>query len=108
MDYLLDFVNKFVEIMKNIFLWAFDLIVDVLKTAVFFIFDGALAVIQAFLSALDLGSYALSYASYWGALPSQLVYLLNACMVPQALTLLAGAYTIRFIINLIPGAFTRV
>ncbi|MBI5847507.1 MAG: hypothetical protein HZB31_06080 [Nitrospirae bacterium] len=108
MQALIDFINNFWESCKNFINWIFELLIPVLAKVFQFIMDIVFRVVKEFLSALDFGSYGLSYASHWLSLPDQLIYLLNACMVPQALTLLAGAYTLRFVLNLIPASFTRV
>jgi len=108
MDWFRDFINSFWESLRNFALWVLDLFIDTLSYALPFILDGIFSVVTALVAGLDLGSYALSYASAWGLLPSQLIYLLNACYVPQCLTIMAGAHAIRFILNLIPASFTRI
>lgn len=108
LQWLIDFVNGFWTALYNALTWCFDTLSDVLVNVVSLIFEGIFTVIVAIVGSFDLSSLALSYASSWGLLPPQLVYVLIATGIPQGLQLLAMAYTIRFILNLIPAAFTRV
>lgn len=80
----------------------------VLTSFILFVLDGIFTVILAFVSSLDLSSLVFTQAALWSDLPPQAIYFINACGLPQGCTLIAGAMTIRLLLNLLPAAVTRV
>lgn len=101
-------LNEFWNLIVDGFTWVLEAFQIVFKFIFFTIFDGILIIVEGFFSTLDLSAIAFSYAAEWSHLPSQSIWIINQIALPQALTLLAGAYLIRLTLNLIPAALTRV
>ncbi|MBF0330158.1 MAG: DUF2523 domain-containing protein [Nitrospirae bacterium] len=108
MNAIINFFASFWEFLKSALSWTVGALGDVMQGVLSVFFEGFFAIVYALVASLDLGTYTLSLASTWGALPTQAVYLLNAIGIPQGLTMLAYAYGIRLILNLIPASITRV
>ncbi len=102
------FFNAMVAFFVAILKWCLDGVLFVLKSALYYAFDGLLTAIQTIFTAIDVGSFAVSYAAKWSDLPPQLIYFIDAIGIPQCVVMLAGAMSIRMLINLIPAEFTRV
>lgn len=107
MDYLLQFLNDFVTILKNIAQWLLDGILSVLDSVFYGIFDILLTTVTTIISTIDVTGLALNYASMWGLLPGPLVWFIQAVGLSTGLSMM-GAYGIRFVLNLIPASITRV
>lgn len=108
MTYIKSFLSVFWEIVYMVFEWALDGCLFVIKSALFFIFDGILSIIEALFSSIDFGVLTSSTLCNWAGLPPQMIYLLNACGIPQCISILVAAIGIRMLINLIPAEFTRI
>ena len=72
------------------------------------ILDGLFLVVETALAAIDVSSIVFNYAASWSALPTQLVWLINASGLPQCFAILGAAYLIRLTLNVIPASLTRV
>lgn len=105
---IMSFINSFFSTIQSLLGWCLDGLMYVLKTALYFPFDGLLTMITGIVSALNFSSLAISSATTWGAMPPQLIYIINAVGFPQGLSILASAYVIRMTLNLIPAALTRI
>ena len=105
---LIEWISSFWDTVLDALAWVFDGLLLILQFACYSIFDGILIVIESFFNTLDLSSIAFSYAAQWSNLPPQSIWFLNEIALPQALTILAGAYIIRLLLNLIPTWATRV
>ena len=112
---ILDFISKvwsyitgFADILFNIGKWCLDAVVYVLLNIPFYLFKTGLAIVHGFVSLISVGSLAVDISSGWGLIPPQLAYLIGQTGIDTGLSMLATAYAIRFGLNLIPGAFTRV
>ncbi len=88
--------------------WALDGVVSGLKYVAYGIFDGMLSVVTSILAALNISQIAFDAAGAWGLIPSQLLWLITQCGIPQGVSLVMWAVTIRLGLNLIPGWLTRV
>ena len=108
MQWLVDFVNGFATILINILSTVLHWLVVILGTVIGLLFTGLLTIVYTIISALDLGSWALNSASYWGYLDPTICFLLVSTGVPTGMSMLGSAYLIRFVLNLIPAEFTRV
>lgn len=108
MNIFYDFINAFWSGLQAVLSWLLDGALYVLKAALYFPFDGLLTCISSFVSALDLSGILFTSATTWGALPPQLLYVLNQIALPQCLSLMLYAYIIRLTLNLIPAALTRI
>ncbi len=119
MQWLKDYLNSFWTTAYNFLLWLVESffflcfwllkgIAEVIGWVVYTIFDGFLVVIHGFFSALDLSALAFSHAAAWSSLPAQVVWFVDQIGIAQCFTMLAAAFSIRLLLNLIPGTFTRV
>lgn len=89
-------------------LWVLDALVYILKAVPYLILDGLLSSVYLFVSALDLSAVVFQWAAGYALIPPQAIYFIVAIGFPQFVTLVAGAYVVRFLLNLIPAVFTRV
>ncbi|BCS53913.1 DUF2523 family protein [Geobacter sp. SVR] len=101
-------VNAICSFLMIALKWLLDGAVVVIKSVLYFIFDGLLTVILAIFQAIDLSALLTTSALSWAGLPDQLIWFLNAVNVPQGLTILLSSIGIRMAINLIPAEFTRL
>ena len=108
MSGIMAFINTFFHTIQTLLGWVLDGLLYVLKTALFFPFDGLLTVVSGLISALDVSNVIVSSASTWSGMPPQLLYIVNAIGLPQGLSMLAYAYGLRMTLNLIPAALTRI
>lgn len=88
--------------------WALDALIYILKAVVWLILDGFFTVVLAFVSALDFSSVVFQWTSAYTFIPAQAVYIMQAIAFPQFVTLIASAYVIRFLLNILPSWATRV
>jgi len=101
-------INALFTFFQTLFKWALDGVLYVLKAALYFVFDGLLTIVTTIFGAIDVSTLMVNSAANWAQLPPQAIYLMSACGIPQCLSMMASAITIRMIINLIPAEFTRV
>lgn len=105
---ILSFLNSFISIIFKIITWLLEGLVWVFTKIIYFTLDGFFSVIIAFINGIDLSGVMPYIQSSWGTLPAQIIWLANAIGLPQGLGILASAYLIRMLLNLIPAAFTRI
>jgi hypothetical protein len=109
MDWLKSFVNEFFFFVKNFGTWFLDAIFDGLFIIPYFFFDGFLTIVHGFFISLDTTSTtSFSYAAHWANLPPELIYIVNAVDLPQALSIVSSGILVRMLINLIPATLTRI
>ena len=108
MSALINFANSFLSVLTTAFTWLLDGAILVIQSAFYFIYDGLLTTITAFVNSLDLSTLAFNSLTTWGLMPDQLLYVINQIGLPQGLTMVFYAYVIRLSLNLIPAALTRV
>ena len=110
--WLLDGIYKalfwFLEGLYILLKFLIDGTLTILKVLFVWSFDGALTLVHAFVDSLDFSNVVFNYFGDWGLLSPQALYVVNQSGIPQGLTLLAYAISIRVLLNLIPAAFTRV
>ncbi|MBI4690419.1 MAG: hypothetical protein HY754_09170 [Nitrospirae bacterium] len=97
-----DAVIWVLESLSTVADWLTDAIVYVVKGVLFLIFDGVLLTIQTIVSTLDLSAISLQWAAGKGLIPVQAAYLMCAIGFPQFVSIIAAAFAVRFIINMIP------
>lgn len=102
------FINSFFSTLQNLLTWVLDGVLYVFKAGFWFILDGVLTAITVFFSLLDVGSHITSIAGYFGLLPTQMIYLIQAIGLPLGLSILLWGMLIRMVINLIPSWITRL
>lgn len=108
LSWLWNFFAHFFGWLYDVATWILDGLLYVLKTFLFFPFDGLLTCIEGFFSALNFSSVLFTSTSVWGGAPPQFIWILNACGFPQCLSLIAAAFLVRLTLNLIPSWATRV
>jgi len=102
------FWDRILEILYIPFVWVFNGLILVNGYLFFYIFSGFITVVTNLLDILDVfGSFEILTAELVG-LPPPMIYLMNQSGFLYALNIILAAYALRFTINLIPGAITRV
>lgn len=106
--WLYDFVNSFWQALYDTVVWFGDGIVFCVQAVIYWILDIFFTIIIALLGTLDFSALVTNITLSWAGVPTQLIYLINQCYIPQGLTILGSSYLIRLILNLIPSWITRV
>lgn len=91
-----------------IFTWAFNGLLYVIAYPLLFVLDGVLAAFYMIFSVMNFSSLVFDWIGTFAGLPPALLYLLDACGFPAGLTIVSTAIGVRIILNLIPGAVTRI
>jgi len=106
---LSQFLDFIVDQLISIGHWILDGFVFIIGKIFYFIFDVLLSVIEQLIHAVDFVQFQTLHAfSNWNLLPPQILYVLYKLHFAQILTVIAAAYMIRKLLDLIPAAFTRV
>ena len=105
---IIDWLSSFWGFIEKALLWILDGFILLLQFVVYTILDGLFLVVETALAAIDVSAIVFNYAASWSALPTQLVWLINAVGLPQCFAILGAAYIIRLTLNVIPATFTRV
>lgn len=108
MDFLVSFFKQFWTLILEHINWTLDALAKVLSFFVFTLLDGFFTVIHAFISLIDFSAIAFNFGAQYANLPPTLIWLVNQTAIPQGLTYIGLAVTIRLTLNLIPAAFTRI
>lgn len=103
-----NWILKFFDSLGNIASWLLDGIIYIFLSIPYLLFKIFLSIIHGIVSVLNVGSFAVDLASGWGLLPSQLAFLIGQIGLDVGLSMLAFAYGIRFLLNLIPASVTRI
>jgi len=105
---ILSWVSTFWNTIKSVITDTLELLFSVIGWVLYCVFDGLLAVIYAVVNGLDLSVVAFDMASEWSSMPEQLVWLVKELGIPQCLTVISGALTLRLLLNILPAALTRI
>lgn len=105
---LLQFLIDLGKKLQSILYWFTDKIHDVLVGLWNWIVDSLCYLVENFFRALDFHNSLFDSAGAFAGLPSQAIYVMNQCGVDNAITIVMSAILIRVMLNLIPGALTRV
>ena len=109
LDYIESFLGQFWGKLVELAEWLLDSILSLIGWIFFTLFDLALTIVYNALAAVDITETAVINAfDSWGLLPPALIWLLNYLDLHLVLIILASAYTIRLILNIIPASLTRV
>lgn len=92
----------------QITVWALGGMFYILKGVLYLVIDGLLTAVKTIVTGIDFSSIAFQWAAGKALLPLQAIYFICAIGFPQFVTIIASAYVIRLILNLIPAAATRV
>ena len=101
-------LTNLLEYLKAFFYWLLTPLFDFIKFIAYYFYDKLCSLAEFCVSAISLPGELVTGFFNWAGLPDQLLYILNAIGLPTILTMLAGAYGVRFLLNLIPSWLTRV
>ena len=108
-DLTLDsFVTGFWTVVSTLANWLLNGALYVIKSALYYVFDGLLTIIYTIVNGLSFTSLTINAAANWASLPPQALYLLNQLAISQCISMIISAIVIRMTINLIPAEFTRL
>lgn len=105
---IIDWLSSVWAFVEKGFTWILDGFILLLQFVAYTILDGLFLVVETALAAIDVSAIVFNYAASWSALPTQLVWLINAAGLPQCFAILGAAYLIRLTLNVIPASLTRV
>lgn len=88
--------------------WMLDGCILVIGYTLVTFMDGWFQALLVIVGLIDVTSIVQNFVLQLTGLPPQLLFLLNAIHFPQAVSVITAAYGIRFALNLIPAAFTRI
>lgn len=108
LDWLKEFLNGFWDLLYSALVWILDALIYICLLIVKLTFSGFCVFVYGVVSALDFGSLLVNLSAQWGYLNPNIAYMLVQSGVPTGLSWLSIAYIVRFTLNLIPAAFTRV
>lgn len=109
LDYLKGFLDAFWSKLLSFQLWIWDHFVQIISDILYWFFDLCLGFVYSMVSAISFSeSYVLDAFSSWNLLPPQVIWLLNRLDLHIILLILASAYGLRLLLNLIPASLTRV
>lgn len=104
-------INYLISLVQSILGW-FGKLWDAFKgwclDSIFNIFDSIVSVFETLISGIPVPDSWASGASVWGNIGSDAIWICNALYLPLCITIILAAWGIRFLLNLIPAAFTRV
>lgn len=104
-------INYLISLAKNILNW-FNELWEAVKgwclDAIYNTFDGVLTFFQVLIDGIPVPASWSSGTSVWGQLGSDVIWFANALHLPLAIGIIVAAWGIRFLLNLIPAALTRV
>ena len=105
---LWSFLSYFWTGLLAVLKWVLDALVFIAIALFKLTLMGILLVVKGVILGLSLGNIAVNLAASWGYLDSNIAYLITHSGVTEGLAMISIAYGIRFTLNLIPAAFTRI
>jgi len=108
MSAILSFLNTFWQYGKDILSWSMGNVKPLLTDTIKDVFTGVMAVASGVINTLDVGTILTQTSAAWGLLDPRIAWFMVNLGISQGLGILGVAYGIRFLLNLIPAAFTRV
>lgn len=98
LDWLASRFNDFVDFMWRLVLSLFDM----LKDFFIWIMEQLINIGLLLLDSVGLMLEGLDIASYWGLIPPETAYFLNAIGISQAVGMIVTCLGIRFLLQIIP------
>lgn len=95
-------INAVIEWFANIFVAVFVAIWDVIKDAFSWLFESFLDIVVSAVQSIDTGPFQGLSAQGWGAIPGELLNILQLLGVGTAISIIAAAIAIRLGLQLIP------
>lgn len=100
---------------NKVWSWIVDLVGSIWHAVTTFLLDLVAGLLDVVLSVAESVVQSIPVPSSWqtagdplAGLPGQVLYLLNAVGIPEFLGIVGAGYGVRFLLNLIPAALTRV
>ncbi len=93
----IDFIFGFWELLKEYFF-----------AVVFFFYDMFLKIFESVINTIPVPDVFKDNASFFSHFSADFYYLFNQLKLPTCIAIILAGYFIRFLLNLIPAAFTRV
>lgn len=107
-NFVSDFISGFASLLYNVFAWCLNGIKFIITGVFYMIFVGVFGFVTIVLNMIDLSVFVANWTAVWLGVPPQFIYVVNACGVPQCIVIVSTAIGIRMLLNLIPGALTRL
>lgn len=82
--------------------WTLDAVLLIVLGTLYLLLDGVLIALKAIVYALDFSNVPLQFAAGMGLIPTQAAYFMTVIGFPQFVTIIAAAYAIRLLMNLVP------
>lgn len=107
-QYLIDAIAWLISMLYIPFAWLLDALFYLLKGVAWLILDGLLTAVLVVIQGINYSSVVFQWAAGYALIPSQAVYVMQSIGFPQFVTIIASAYALRFLLNIIPSWATRV
>lgn len=101
-SWLYDALLWSVHFLELILQWTLDAVLFIILGTLYLTLDGILISLKAIVYGLDLSTVPLQFAAGMGLIPSQAAYFMVAIGFPQFVTIIAAAYAVRLLMNLVP------
>ena len=88
--------------------WFFYGLVYCVAAPIVCLMEGVLSAVSSILTSLDMSSLAIDWVGQLLGLPGPLQYLMHECGFDTGVSMISAAIVIRMLLNLIPGALTRI
>lgn len=108
MQALIDAVHWLFGLLFVVIRWLLDGILYVVMGCFYLILSGLLYSLYALVSAISFSSVVFQWTAGWAGVPAGTIYFVTACKLPEAVTIVSAAIIVRMLLNLVPGAVTRV
>lgn len=107
LDDLVALVHRIISFFADFFVSAWDAVKDWCVNVVFDVYDANLTMLESVINAIPVPDSFTSNLDFWSGLPGQAFYILGLLKIHIVLAVIFGAYTVRFLLNLIPSWATR-
>ncbi len=107
-DAILDFLDFFWDSLKNLTTWLIDAIPTALSAFVSLLWEGFLGIVLGVVSTLNFGQFIVNVSASWGLLNTDAAYLISISGLPEGLSIIGISWGLRWLLNLIPAALTRI
>lgn len=102
---LINFIKSIWEAIKSFFKWmndAFDAFIDFLLNLPEWIFSKLAAGIVSFFEAIPAPDFFTTAAQAFSSVPSSVIYFAEAFQIGTGISMVLGAYLLRFILRRLP------
>ena len=103
-----EFIDSFFNQVKEIIAWLLDGLKYIVSEIFYVIYDKILSIIETLVTSIDFSGFSSAVTGFWSDIPGPILYTIGKFRLAEILAILAIAYGIRLLLNLVPAAFTRV